>query len=110
MANKNLFQTMTSRFMPKSDAINKSGGRAYSRTPKQALAQYAATGCFSNTFYAVAEEQLDRVLALCNEIPPEFIARTALFSRDRNHMKDGPALLCAILSVKSPGLMAETAS
>ena len=107
MANKSLFQTIAGRFLPKTDAKNEAGGRAYHRSPKQGLAQYASTGCFNSTFYANADEQLDRVLELCNEVPAEFIARTALYVRQQNQMKDMPALLCAILSVKSPGLMAE---
>ncbi len=107
MANKTLFQSIAGRFLPKTDTCNVSGGQAYRRSPKQALAQYACTGCFNQTFYATADEQLERVLALCEEVEPEFIARTALFVRQHGHMKDMPALLCAVLSVKSPGLMAE---
>jgi 60 kDa SS-A/Ro ribonucleoprotein len=50
MANKNLFQTVRGLFTPKADTINEAGGTAYKLSPKQALAQYAATGCFSHTF------------------------------------------------------------
>ena len=107
MANKTLFQTIAGRFLPKADAHNEAGGLAYRLSSQQALAQYASTGCFNGTFYTTANEQLDRVLALCAEVEPEFIARTALYVRQRNHMKDMPALLCAVLSVRSPGLMAE---
>ncbi|MBS0203184.1 MAG: RNA-binding protein [Planctomycetes bacterium] len=107
MANKTLFQTIAGRLLPQATAQNEAGGRAYQRSPQQALAQFASTGCFNSTFYASGEEQLDRVLTLCNNIAPEFIARTALYARQRNQMKDMPALLCAILSVKGPGLMAE---
>ena len=107
MANKTLFQTIAGRLLPKADTTNEAGGSAYKLSNEQALAQYASTGCFNGTFYANADEQLDRVLTLCQDVAPEFIARTALFVRQRTHMKDMPALLCAILSVKSPGLMAE---
>jgi 60 kDa SS-A/Ro ribonucleoprotein len=107
MANKTLFQTIVGRFQRKPDAVNEAGGLAYRRSPEQALAQYASTGCFNNTFYTTADEQLDRVLELSQQVSAEFVARTALYARQRNHMKDMPALLCAILSVKSPGLMAE---
>ena len=44
---------------------NAENAPAYALAPKQALAQYAATGCFGRTFYATAEEQLTRVLELC---------------------------------------------
>ena len=107
MANKNLFSTIAGRFLPHANAVNEAGGKAYQRSPEQALAQYASTGCFNGTFYANAEEQLGQVLALCSKVSPEFIARTALYVRQQGYMKDMPALLCAVLSVKSPGLMAE---
>lgn len=107
MANKSLFQSLRGRFLPAADTVNEAGGLAYSRTAKQALAQYAATGCFGATFYAGADEQLDSVLKAAQEVEPEFVARTALYARQSGHMKDMPALLLAVLSVRSPGLMAE---
>ena len=64
MANKNLFQSVRGMFTPKTDTINEAGGTAYKLSPKAALAQYAATGCFSHTFYADAAEQLEKVLEL----------------------------------------------
>lgn len=107
MANKTLFQSTIGKLLPSADTRNKAGGRAYSFNPKHQLAQYAATGCLNNTFYASAAEQLETVLKLANELKPEFIAQTALYARRVAHMKDMPALLCAVLSVKSPGLLAE---
>src|SRR5262249_49891425 len=107
MANKSLFSTIVGKLLPKTDTVNAAGGSAYEFSPKHKLAQYAATGCLNSTFYAGAEEQLDTVLALCQSLPAEFIAKTALFARERGHMKDMPALLCAVLSVKAPGLLYE---
>ncbi len=69
------------------------------------LAQLAATGCLSTTFYASGEGQLDRVLDLCGRVAPEFVARTALYSRQRGFMKDMPALLLAALSRRDPTLL-----
>lgn len=107
MANKSLFKRMVGKWLPESDTVNEAGGHAYRLGPKHALAQYAATGCLNSTFYASAEQQLADVVALCGQVEPEFIARTALFCREKGHMKDMPALLCAVLSVKGPGLMVE---
>ncbi|MEI8383961.1 MAG: RNA-binding protein, partial [Planctomycetota bacterium] len=70
MANKTLFQTIAGRFLPHADARNEAGAPAYKLSPQQTLAQYASTGCFNNTFYASAAEQLDQVLSLCDEVPP----------------------------------------
>ncbi len=107
MANKSLFKSAFGFLLPKTNTTNEAGGTAYSLTPKQALAQYAATGCLNSTFYATANDQLETFLALGDAVPPEFLAKVALYSRGKGNMKDTPALLVAMLSIKSPGLMAE---
>ena len=106
MANKTLFQSIRQR-LQNTDRRNNAGGAAYATSSKHALAQFAATGCFNTTFYTAANHQLDEVKRLCEDVDPEFIAKTALFARQRGYMKDMPSLLVAVLSVKSPGLMAE---
>ena len=107
MANKSLFQSVFGRLLPTVDTRNEAGGVAYALSPKQALAQYAATGCLNSTFYATASEQLSNVLLLASKVEPEFVAKVALYCRSKGFMKDMPALLVAHLSVRSPGLMAE---
>lgn len=83
---------------------NSEGAPAFRFSRKHALAQYAATGCLNDTFYASAEMQLDTVLSLCDDVPADFVARTALWTRERGFMKDLPALLVAWLSVTAPEL------
>jgi len=100
MANPSLFKSIAGKLLPKTDALNEENAPAYAFSPRHALAQYAATGCLNATFYATAEEQLSKVLSLCSEVEPEFIAKTAVFCRERGFMKDMPALLCAVLSTK----------
>lgn len=104
MANRNLFATLRGALLPETDAVNEANAPAYALEPKQALAQYAATGCFGRTFYATAEEQLSRVLELCGKVDPGFVARLAIYSRTESYMKDMPALLCAWLSTKDARL------
>jgi 60 kDa SS-A/Ro ribonucleoprotein len=65
MANKSLFKRLFGKLPSMTDSHNHHGTPAYSLSPKQMLAQYAATGCLSSTFYATAQEQLDQVLLLC---------------------------------------------
>jgi 60 kDa SS-A/Ro ribonucleoprotein len=105
MANKNLFATIAGKLARKTDARNEAGGKAYARTPKQALAQYAATGCLNGTFYATADEQLAAVLGFCAEVETPFIAQTAIWCREAGLMKDMPALLCAVLSTRNLALL-----
>ncbi|MCD4726942.1 MAG: RNA-binding protein, partial [Pirellulales bacterium] len=107
MASKTLFRSIIGRMLPKTDTLNEEGRPAYAFSAEQALAQYAATGCMNSTFYASGDQQLNQVLNLCDRVEPEFIARVALYARQKGFMKDLPALLCAVLSVRSPGLLAE---
>src|SRR6476620_8878710 len=106
MANKTLFKSLVGKLIPATNAINEEGAPAYAVSPKHQLAQYAATGCLNSTFYATADEQLATTLKLCDEVDAEFIAKTAVFCRERVFMKYMPALLCAVLSVKDRELLA----
>ncbi len=100
MVSTQLFSTFRGRRLPAADARNEAGGAAYRFTPRHALAQYAATGALNGTYYAGAEAQLDQVLALCEQVEPAFIAKTAIWCRRHGLMKDMPALLCAVLAVR----------
>ncbi len=91
--------------LPKTDALNEERAPAYALSAKHALAQLAATGCMNRTFYASAEDQLAKVIELCAQVDAEFIAKTAVFARERGFMKDMPALLCAVLSVRDRALL-----
>src|SRR5215471_2694006 len=104
MANRTLFASIRGALLQAANIVNYEGAPAYSYTPKHALAQHAATGCFGQTFYASADEQLTRVIGLCREVEPEFIARTAVYTRRHSFMKDMPALLCAVLSTRDQRL------
>ena len=105
MANTTLFQSIKNRFT-KTDTYNEAGGIAYTLTPKQQLAQLAATGCLNNTFYADAQSQLDQVLKLAENLDAEFIAKTAVYARQKGFMKDMPALLLAVLAQKDVNMLA----
>jgi len=65
MANKTLFKSIIGKLLPATNAVNDERAPAYAFTPKQALAQYAVTGCLNSTFYAAAESQLAKVMKLC---------------------------------------------
>jgi 60 kDa SS-A/Ro ribonucleoprotein len=104
MANKTLFSSATS-ILPRADAVNEAGGRAYRLAPKQALAQLAATGCFNGTYYAEADSQLATLLALVDQVDDNlFLAKLAVYSRERAYMKDMPAPLLVVLSRRDPAL------
>jgi len=105
MANKSLFSSLTSR-LPKANAVNEAGGRAYKLEPKHALAQVAATGTFANAFYSTAEAQLDELLELIDQVDDnQYLAKLAIYARQKAFMKDMPAALLVALSVRDTELM-----
>src|SRR5690242_8444117 len=104
MANKNLFSSLKS-LLPRADARNEAGGRAYRLPPKHALAQLAATGCFNGAYYAEAVQQLAALVALVAEVDDSlFLAKLAVYSRERAFLKDMPVALLVILSRRDPAL------
>ena len=105
MANTTLFQSVKTR-LTAANTRNEAGGIAYTLTPKQQLAQLAATGCLNSTYYADAQDQLEQVLALAENLDAEFIAKTAVYARQKGFMKDIPALLLAVLAQKDVNMLA----
>lgn len=86
------------------DTKNLSGGKAYKLSTQVALAKYAVTGTFNDTYQVGAAEQLDKVLKLCQESEPEFIAKLAVYARQHGQMKDTPSFLVAYLAKENIGL------
>ncbi len=109
MVNKSLFSSLFSRGnrnFPQADSINEAGGLAYRFTPKHALAQIAATGCFNGVFYGSAASQLVELRALIDQVDDNlFLAKLAVYARERAYMKDMPAALLVALSKRDTELM-----
>jgi 60 kDa SS-A/Ro ribonucleoprotein len=98
MTNKSLFKSFKNR-LTRADARNEAGGPAYRLPPKHALAQLAATGCFGGIYYASAESQLAELRALVDQVDDNvFLAKLAVYSRERAFMKDMPAALLLVLA------------
>ncbi|MCV3766177.1 vWA domain-containing protein [Rhizobium sp. TRM95796] len=98
MANKAIFKSYLGKLLPGTDTKNHEGAAAYALTAREALAQYAVTGTFNNTFYADGADQLDAVRKLALEVEPGFLGKVAIHAAEKGHMKDMPVALLAILS------------
>lgn len=104
MSNKSLFKSnSTAPAFVKADVtntVNNAGGNAYLSDNKHKLAQIACTNCFNGTFYVSAEQNLklakEAALALTDD--PQFIAKVALYAREKGYMKDMPAFLTVVLA------------
>ena len=109
MANKNLFPSAAKAPVTPT-AINEAGGTAYAFSDEHSLAQLVATGCLNNVFYSTAEEQASTIIRLAQTVQPAFLAKLAVYAREKAYMKDSPALLLAVLSTRDIALFNKVAS
>lgn len=104
MANKSVFASLKGRLLPKADTRNAAGAPAYAYSDAHALAQVAVTGTFGGMYYQSPQEELEYTVDTAEAVPPEFLARAAVYSRKNGHMKDMPAVLLAVLARRDPVL------
>jgi 60 kDa SS-A/Ro ribonucleoprotein len=102
MANKNLFASYAGKLLRRPNATNAAGAPAYKLDARHQLAQLAMTGTLSSTFYANGHRQLADVMELVAKADAAFVAKTAIYARQKGHMKDMPALLLAAISAADP--------
>lgn len=107
MANKSVFAALRGRLLPRADAKNTEGAKAYAYGAEHKLAQLAMTGTFGGGFYQDAQAEVSALVAAAMAVEPLFLAQTALHVREKGHMKDTPALLLAVLSARDPALFAQ---
>lgn len=106
MANKALFRSSTpGRKVPEANTKNRAGGVAYAFGPEHALAQLACTGTFNDTFYGKAVDQLEGIRKAGDQVSADYLAKVALYSRQKGYMKDMPAALSVMLSKGDPALL-----
>jgi 60 kDa SS-A/Ro ribonucleoprotein len=100
MASKKLFGGKSTQISKVSapTTINKAGGKAFSLSSENALAQLAVTGTFNNTYYVSGEDQLQKIKSLATECSDEFLVKCAIYAHNSANMKDTPALLLAIVA------------
>ena len=90
-----------------STVVNSAGGKAYALTDHAALAQFAMTGCFNGTYYCTQEDQLAKVLDFAKKCDPAFVAKVAVYAREKGLMKDMPAFLAAMVASNDTALLSQ---
>lgn len=104
-SNKSKKSSVSAKVTKATNTVNNAGGTAYSLSDKAALAQLAMTGCFGGTYYVSDKEQLKKTLELANKVDPTFVAKLAVYARQKGLMKDMPAVLAAVVAGKDSDLL-----
>lgn len=113
MSSKSLFsnksksakKSVSAKVTKVANVVNNAGSYSYALSDKAALAQLAMTGCFNGTFYVSAQDQLKQTLDLANKLDPSFVAKLAVYARQKGLMKDMPAVLAAVVAGKDSELL-----
>lgn len=96
MANKTLFTKAKSDLV-----VNNAGGQAYNVDAKLALVKYLSTGTFSNGYYTDGQVEVEKIVAILNQIQDStFIAKAAIWGAKEGR-KDVPAFCLAYLMSRS---------
>lgn len=77
---------------------NHEGVRAYPIPPELELYSAVVTASLSDTFYEKQDERVDRIVQLIGKVPPEFVARLAIYTRTEMHLRTIPLLLLVELA------------
>jgi 60 kDa SS-A/Ro ribonucleoprotein len=91
---------------------NHEGAKAYALSPEMELYTAVVTAGLSDSFYEKAGERLDRIRALILKNDPDFIAKLAVYTRTRMHMRSIPMVLAVELAKhwSGDGLVKKTVS
>lgn len=91
---------------------NYEGAIAYKTSPELELYTSVVTASLSNTFYEKANERLARIQKLMRKVDPVFVAKLAIYAREKMHLRSIPMVLVAELSKihRGDSLVKNTAS
>lgn len=82
---------------------NHAGGTAYGLDERTELYSAVVTTSLSNTFYEKAGERMERIRMLIELNEPEFVARLAVYGRQRMHLRSVPLVLAVELAKLQSG-------
>ncbi len=77
---------------------NHEGANAYKLSPEMELYTAVVTSSLSNTFYEKEDKRLNRIIELIKNTDPVFVARLAIYAREKMHLRTMPIVLVTELS------------
>src|SRR2546425_1943 len=78
--------------------VNKHGARAYSLSDELELYSAVVTTTLSNNFYETADSKLTRIISLVQKCDPVFVAKLAIYAREKMYLRTIPLILVVELA------------
>lgn len=91
-------------FKRKANAItNYEGAKAFKLTPELELYSAVVTAGLSDSFYEKGNDRLGRIVELMKKNEPEFVAKLAVYARNKMYMRSVPMVLAVELAKQTTG-------
>lgn len=81
-----------------SKTTNHEGAEAYSISPKLELYSAVVTSILSDKFYEKSSDNLDRIKKLISKVDADFVAKLAVYAREKMYLRSLPLVLTVELS------------
>ena len=78
--------------------VNNEGAKAWKLSPEMELYTAVVTASLSKQFYENMDNRLDRIIHLIKMVKPEFVAKLAIYTREKMHLRSIPLVLLVELS------------
>ena len=82
----------------KQEIRNHEGAKAFRMTPKLELYTAVVTASLSRNFYETEVERMNRIRKLVKEVDPVFVAKLAVYAREKMHLRSIPLVLVVELA------------
>jgi 60 kDa SS-A/Ro ribonucleoprotein len=82
----------------KNQTTNHAGAKAYRLTPELELYTAVVTSLLSNTYYEKADDCLTRIQGLIRKNDPQFVAKLAVYAREKMYLRSLPLVLVTELA------------
>ncbi|MFN8354812.1 MAG: TROVE domain-containing protein [Spirosomataceae bacterium] len=82
----------------KVETVNHAGAKAYRLTPALELYTSVVTSTLSDNFYEKADDRLARIQALIRQNDPQFVAKLAVYAREKMYLRSMPLVLVTELA------------
>ena len=86
-----------------SKVLNHAGEVAFQTTPEMELYSAVVTASLSNKFYEKGSDRLKRIIRLIEKVDPVFVAKLAIYARDKMNLRSIPLVLVTELSKRHNG-------